>query len=717
MEIIKDLPEVFEEFAEQRKNSFLAIKKIKDQNIPVIGSYCTYFPQEIAMAMGAASVGLCSMSDETIPVAEQTLPKNLCPLIKASYGFAVTDKCPFFYFSDVVVGETTCDGKKKMYEFMSEFKDVFILELPHKQTEAALQYWKSEIIRFKEYLEKKFEVEITEEKLREAVRISNEGRRALKDFYELMKLDPAPVKGEDIQKMVQGSKYRFDFATTPGVVKEVINKIMTEYRHGKHLEKRPRILVTGCPIGGDSLKVIRAIEDNGGVVVAIENCSGVRTLGNPVEEDCEDIYEAIARKYLSTGCSIMTPNDNRIDLIGEIIDEYHVDGVVEMILTGCHATGAESVYIRKFVTDEKHLPYIAIDTDYSTADQGQIATRLTAFLEMIQPGTEKRIDINYCYKIVLAGLTEQKPGKEILEEIWKYTNIPVGIKAGEQEAEEWIGISREEAEQENKKRMEYKLSEKNGVVRAVVPDGVSKENVEELLELLAKSYHMRANSRETEEREIPDYMWVMAEESKDLIHIGQDIAKHIGEKKIIAGLKLRQMQDNELFLSGMEGKEARNCVIDICRKSMADADGKVIIGNGFSDCEKKEENRQLQWQVMNIASRQKQKEQVILVENYYHELAIDCISENLGQEKVYLEELEILKEEDQKKGKELYETLYWYLRMKRNVAQTAARLRIHRNTLLPRIARINEMLDLDEKDGMECERILLAMEIEKLKNG
>ena len=100
--------------------------------------------------------------------------------------------------------------------------------------------------------------------------------------------------------------------------------------------------------------------------MAIENCSGVRTLGNPVEEDCEDIYEAIARKYLSTGCSIMTPNDNRIDLIGEIIDEYHVDGVVEMILTGCHATGAESVYIRKFVTEEKHLPYIAVDTDYST---------------------------------------------------------------------------------------------------------------------------------------------------------------------------------------------------------------------------------------------------------------------------------------------------------------------------------------------------------------
>ena len=57
MEVIKELPEVFEEFAEQRKNSFLAIKKIKDQNIPVIGSYCTYFPQEIAEKSLSADQG------------------------------------------------------------------------------------------------------------------------------------------------------------------------------------------------------------------------------------------------------------------------------------------------------------------------------------------------------------------------------------------------------------------------------------------------------------------------------------------------------------------------------------------------------------------------------------------------------------------------------------------------------------------------------------
>ena len=57
MELIKELPAVFEEFAEARRNAFINVKKVKDQGIPVIGSYCTYFPQELAVAAGCATVG------------------------------------------------------------------------------------------------------------------------------------------------------------------------------------------------------------------------------------------------------------------------------------------------------------------------------------------------------------------------------------------------------------------------------------------------------------------------------------------------------------------------------------------------------------------------------------------------------------------------------------------------------------------------------------
>ena len=383
MEVIKDLPEVFEEFAEQRKNSFLAVKKLKDQGVPVVGAYCTYFPQEIAMAMGAATVGLCSTSDETIPDAEKDLPKNLCPLIKSSYGFAKTDKCPFFHFSDVVVGETTCDGKKKMYEYMSEFKNIFIMELPNTQSEESLKLWKSEIIRFKEYLEKKFDVTITEDDVREAIKVNNEVRRSLKRLYEVMRHDPAPITGHDLFKVLYGSGFKFDRKAIPAETDALVKKIEKEYAEGKMLEKKPRIVITGCPIGGATEKVIRAVEDNGGVVVAFENCSGAKSIDKLVDEENPDVYDALARRYLNIGCSVMTPNPNRLDLLGRLIDEYKADGVVEMTLQACHTYNVETLAIRRFVNEKKGIPYINVETDYSQADIGQLNTRIAAFIEML----------------------------------------------------------------------------------------------------------------------------------------------------------------------------------------------------------------------------------------------------------------------------------------------------------------------------------------------
>lgn len=384
MNLVQELPEVFETFAEQRRNSFLTVKKIKEQGIPVVGSYCTYFPTEIAMAAGAATVSLCSTSDETISAAEEDLPKNLCPLIKSSYGFAKTDKCPFFYFSDVVVGETTCDGKKKMYELMGEFKNVFIMELPNSQRDAVLPMWKDEILRLKAYLEELFDVEITEEKVREAVKLNNDIRRAMKNFYSVMQHEPAPIKGGDLFKVLYGTGFNFNRKQIPADLAALTEKIEKEYADGKMLDSRPRILITGCPIGGVTEKVIRAVEDNGGVVVAFENCSGAKSQDRLVDEEAEDIYEAIARRYLDIGCSVMTPNPNRLELMGRLIDEYQVDGVVEMTLQACHTYNIESSTIRKYVTTKKNIPYMSVETDYSQQDVGQLNTRITAFLEMLE---------------------------------------------------------------------------------------------------------------------------------------------------------------------------------------------------------------------------------------------------------------------------------------------------------------------------------------------
>ncbi|MBC3804655.1 2-hydroxyacyl-CoA dehydratase [Acetobacterium fimetarium] len=383
MKLQTELPAIFEEFAEARRNGFLAVKKIKDQEKPVIGVFCTYFPQEMALAMGAATVSLCASSDETISEAEKDLPRNLCPLIKSSYGFGKTDKCPYFYFSDLVVGETTCDGKKKMYEYLREFKPVHVMELPNSQSEAGYQLWKNEIIRLQETLEEQFGVTITEADIKAAIVIKNKERKALKEFYELSKLDPVPMLGQDVFKVISGTTFEFDRESIPQKLEAVKEKVLAAYSEEKKYPKKPRILITGCPIGGATEKVIKAIEDNGAVVVAFENCSGAKSVEELVDESNPDVYAALAEKYLNIGCSCMTPNPNRIKMLDRMIDEYQVDGVVDMILTACHTYNVETLSIKRFVNDKKEKAYMTVETDFSQSDVGQLNTRMAAFVEML----------------------------------------------------------------------------------------------------------------------------------------------------------------------------------------------------------------------------------------------------------------------------------------------------------------------------------------------
>ncbi|WP_312583543.1 double-cubane-cluster-containing anaerobic reductase [Atlantibacter sp.] len=383
MSLITELPAIFDQFSQARQKGFLTVMDLKEQGVPLVGTYCTFMPQEIPMAAGAVVVSLCSTSDETIEEAEKDLPRNLCPLIKSSYGFGKTDKCPYFYFSDLVVGETTCDGKKKMYEYMADFKPVHVMQLPNSTADAASRaLWKAEIHRLKEAVEQRFGTTITEETLRDAIALKNQERRATANFYRVGQLNPPALSGMDILKVVYGATFRFDKKALIDELNGMAERVRQEWQDGKRLEARPRILITGCPIGGAAEKVVRVIEENGGWVVGFENCTGAKATERCVEET-GDVYDALTDKYLAIGCSCISPNDQRLKLLSEMVEEYQADGVVDVILQACHTYAVESLAIKRHVRENHNIPYIAIETDYSTSDIGQLSTRVAAFIEML----------------------------------------------------------------------------------------------------------------------------------------------------------------------------------------------------------------------------------------------------------------------------------------------------------------------------------------------
>ena len=381
-----DLPTNFEEFAEARKGAFMKVKGFKENGGNLVGVLCSYTPCELIEAAGAVAIGLCGTSNETVPDAEEVLPKNLCPLIKGTYGFAYTEKCPFTYYADFIVGETTCDGKKKAYEIMAEEAPVYVMDMPQMKREKDIAKWADEIADFKEVVEKTTGNTITAEKLGEAIKIINNKRKALARVYETRKGDVIPISGKDALLMMQ-----IAFFDDPVRCAEMCNKLADE------LEQRvadgvsvfpagtKRIMLSGTPMAIPNWKMHHIIETCGGAVVCEEACTGTRYFEGLVDESAttlDEQIEAIARRYMGINCACFTPNTGRIDDVVRLAKEYKVDGIIDVNLKFCCLYDTE----KKSLGDackEAGIAYLPIETDYDDSDAGQLRTRVEAFIEML----------------------------------------------------------------------------------------------------------------------------------------------------------------------------------------------------------------------------------------------------------------------------------------------------------------------------------------------
>ena len=272
-----------------------------------------------------------------------------------------------------------------MFELLNEIKETYVMQLPHSRDAAALEFWKGQILAFKEKLESFYGITITEEDIRKAIRSKNRERNVMREFLELGKLNPAPMSGYEIGTRLDAGSFSFDLEQRCDEIEARTAQIIAQWKEAKmgKASDRPRLLVTGCPNGGVREKIIRAVEELGADVVAFDTCNGIREKVEPVDESNPDVYEALAIKYLNINCSVMSPNQSRLRYISEMIDSYQIDGVIEIVLQSCHTYDIEAYYVKRLVTEEKGIAYLNIETDYSQSDKGQLSTRLAAFLETI----------------------------------------------------------------------------------------------------------------------------------------------------------------------------------------------------------------------------------------------------------------------------------------------------------------------------------------------
>ena len=141
--------------------------------------------------------------------------------------------------------------------------------------------------------------------------------------------------------------------------------------------------MTGVPTVHGAERILDIIESHGGLVVSMDNCTGLKPILEDVDETASDPIIALAEKYLHLPCSVMTKNDRRLHQLRELASQYQPQCIVELIWQACITYDVESYRVRQLAENELGIPYLKIETDYSPSDSTRIAMRVEALFETI----------------------------------------------------------------------------------------------------------------------------------------------------------------------------------------------------------------------------------------------------------------------------------------------------------------------------------------------
>jgi benzoyl-CoA reductase/2-hydroxyglutaryl-CoA dehydratase subunit BcrC/BadD/HgdB len=362
------------------------LQEAKAQGKKIVGTFCVFVPEELVLAAGAIQVGLCAGAEIGKEAAEKILPRNTCALIKSFVGFKIARLCPYIESCDLVVGETTCDGKKKAYEIFADYAPVYVMEIPQMKQACDRDLWKAEILRFKNEVERVTGTTTTAPKLKEAIGLVNARRQVLQRLNRLRVVAPAPISGRDVLLINQISFYD-DPVRFTAKIGELCDELEGRIQKGEGVAPAdtPRLMLSGCPMAVPNWKLPFLVESSGAIIVGEESCIGTRNTRDLVGESGETVeamLDAIAERYMRIDCACFTPNTERLEHIVEMARDLKADGVIHYGLSFCQPYAIEAFRVEKALKDAG-IPMLSIETDYSMEDVEQLKTRVEAFVEML----------------------------------------------------------------------------------------------------------------------------------------------------------------------------------------------------------------------------------------------------------------------------------------------------------------------------------------------
>lgn len=365
----------------------LRAKELKKEGKTIIGYVCSLVPLEIITASGAIPFRVRGNIHEPITTGDTLLETIVCPYYRSCFDLSVKEKYDFL--SGMVIPHG-CDSMVRSFSAWSyglPFPYFHFVNIPSACEESSYEFFHAELDAFRKSLQEFTGKAITEEDLRQAIRVHNENRDRVRALYELRKVAPPLLSGTELtMTLTAGSSLPIEASN------DLFDQVLSEAkrRGNPPLRKGPRILIDGACL--DNIELIKLVEELGGNVVADTICNGARD-HLPKTEVSGDPINALAGRYLGKiNCpktyrankagTFEGDSANRFGDIGTYAKAFNVDGAILYVYKYCDPFGFE-VPARKAYYQSLNVPMLHLEDIYSAGTIGQLRTRIQAFLEMI----------------------------------------------------------------------------------------------------------------------------------------------------------------------------------------------------------------------------------------------------------------------------------------------------------------------------------------------
>lgn len=368
-----EIMEIFRGVIAGPGNDYVA--RWKESGGNTIGYYCSYIPEELFTALGLLPYRIRGAGSKDSSVADAYLSARLCTFVRHGLALALAGK---FDFLDGIVSMNSCDHIRRGFDLWDKKIDLnfkHFISVPRVQEDRVLFWYREEMELLRNALEERFQLSLTEEALREAIRLHNRVRKLLREILELRKGNSPPLSGTESLTVAVASQLIPERDLIP-----LLEDLASGLR-GREGERnyRARLVIAGGEL--DEPDFIQNIEEQEGLVVAEDVCFGIRSYWDDVAEDGDPWENLLARYLFHVPCARMVGSfASRAEFLSRLVRDFHADGVIFQRMKFCDIWAGEAHNILWRMKQE-NIPILVLDREYQVSASGQVKTRVQAFLE------------------------------------------------------------------------------------------------------------------------------------------------------------------------------------------------------------------------------------------------------------------------------------------------------------------------------------------------